>query len=114
MEAVNPSVQISLTGRKREENYKSIRGVILQCLPANHWDSSFGGTSVLHPFGAEAQCGVLTAALWASEDVTLWMEEENKILFLVFLFLLSLSQTTRKLCDKSNKKASLHLFQVLG
>lgn len=34
-------------------------------------------------------------------------------MFLVFLSLSSLSQTTRKLCDRSNRKVSLHPFQVL-
>lgn len=61
-----------------------------------------------------AGCAASTSVQWAGEDVTLWMEEWNKILFLVFLSLSSLSQTTRKPGDRSNRKVSLHLFQVLG
>lgn len=44
----------------------------------------------------------------------LWVEEQNKIQFPLFLWLSSLSQTARKPCDRPNRKASLHLFQVLG
>lgn len=61
-----------------------------------------------------AYCGVATSTVSWWGRLPLCMEEKNKIMFLVFLSLSSLSQTTRKLCDRSNRKVSLHPFQVLG